>query len=133
MHIKTERLENYITVCHKSILDYSGGPYDAIYFSASLMILPNPVHALNHVKKMLTENGKIFVTQTIETNRSFFIELAKPLLKYILTIDFGNVTYEDDLLAAFKEANLKVQLNQPISGTSIRDHRSFRLFVLKSD
>lgn len=81
---------------------------------------------------MLTENGKIFVTQTIETNRSFLIELAKPLLKYILTIDFGSVTYEDDLLAAFKEANLNVQINKSISGTSTRDTRSFRLFVLES-
>lgn len=132
MHIKTEGLHNYITVCHKSILDYSGGPYDAIYFSASLMILPNPVDALNHVKNMLTENGRIFVTQTIETNRSFIVELVKPLLKYILTIDFGNVTYEDGLLAAFKEANLRVQINKPISGTSISDTRSFRLFVLES-
>lgn len=132
MHIKNEGLQNYITVCHKSILDYSDGPYDAIYFSASLMILPNPVHALNHVKSMLSENGRIFVTQTIETNRSFLIELVKPLLKYIVTIDFGYVTYEDDLLAAFKEANLKVQINKPISGTSIGDTRSFRLFVLES-
>lgn len=132
MHIKTEGLQNYVTVCHQSILDYSGGPYDAIYFSASLMILPNPVHALNHVKSMLTENGKIFVTQTVETNRSFLMELVKPLLKYILTIDFGNVTYEDNLLAAFKDANLRVQLNKSISGTSARDRRSFRLFVLES-
>lgn len=130
MHIKSESLQNYITVCHQSILDYKGGPYDAIYFSASLMILPNPVHALNHVKNMLNENGKIFVTQTIETNRSFLVELVKPLLKYVLTIDFGHVTYEEDLLAAFKEANLKVQVNKSISGTSIRDRRSYRLFVL---
>ena len=114
-HIKTEGLQNYITVCHKSILDYTGGPYDFIYFSASLMILPSPVDALKHVKNMLTENGRIFVTQTIETKRSFIVELVKPLLKYILTIDFGNVTYEDSLLAAFKEANLKVQINKPIS------------------
>lgn len=125
-------MQDYVSVCHKSILDYTGGLYDAIYFSASLMILPDPVNALNHVKNMLNENGRIFVTQTIETNRSFLVELVKPLLKYILTIDFGSVTYERDLLAAFKSANLKLQLNKPISGTSIHDSRSFRLFVLES-
>ncbi len=96
------------------------------------MILPDPVHALNHAKRMLTKSGKIFVTQTIEMNRSYIVRMVKPLLKYILTIDFGNVTYEDDLLAAFKEANLKVQINKSICGTSIQDNRSFRLFVLES-
>lgn len=131
-HIRKDSLEDYITVYHKSILDYHGGPYDAIYFSGSLMILPNRLQALNHVKNMLTPSGKIYVTQTIEKNRSYFIELMKPLLKHITTIDFGNVTYEKDLLTAFKEANLKVQINKPISGTSMGDSRSFRLFVLKS-
>ncbi|KAJ6630494.1 hypothetical protein Bhyg_16050 [Pseudolycoriella hygida] len=130
-HIQKERLQNYITVCHKSIFDYVGGPYDVIYFSASLMILPNPVTALNHVKSILRENGKIFITQTIESNRSHFMELVKPLLKYVLTIDFGSVTYEDDLMATFKEANLKVHLNKTISGTSANDKRSYRLFVLE--
>ncbi|KAG4072749.1 hypothetical protein HA402_001861 [Bradysia odoriphaga] len=131
-HIKAEGLQHSITVCHKSILDYNGGPYDAIYFSGSLMILPDPVHALNHVKRMLSENGKIYVTQTIETNRSNVLRLMKPLLKYVLTIDFGNVTYEEDLLDAFKTTNLTVRLNKAICGTSIGDARSFRLFVLES-
>lgn len=132
LNISRRRLQKYITVSHQSILDYHGGPFDAIYFSASLMILPNPVQALNHVKNMLTANGKIYVTQTIQTNRSFLIECVKPLLKYISTIDFGSVTYEDDLLSAFKQANLTVQMNKAISGSSIRDARSFRLFVLES-
>lgn len=131
-NIRKSMLQDYITVYHTSILDFHGGPYDAIYFSASLMILPNPVQALSHVKNMLTPSGKIYVTQTIEKNRSFFVELIKPLLKYISTIDFGNVTYEDDLLTAFKQANLNVKLNKPISGTSMGDARSFRLFVLES-
>lgn len=116
---------------HKSILDYDGGPFDAIYFSGSLMILPNPVDALNHVKQMLKNSGKIYVTQTIETNRSQFLRLVKPLLKYVLTIDFGNVTYEDDLLDAFKATNLKVRTNKAICGTSMGDARSYRLFVLE--
>lgn len=95
------------------------------------MILPNPVDALNHVKSMLVPNGKIYITQTIETNRTLLVQLFKPLLKYISTIDFGNVTYEDDLLNAFKAANLEVQLNKPISRTTLSSARSFRLFVLK--
>lgn len=129
--IKAEGLENRITVCHKSILDYNVGPYDAIYFSGSLMILPNPVHALNHVKQLLSESGKIYITQTIETKRSHFLRLVKPLFKYVLTIDFGNVTYEDDLLEAFKATKLKVRTNKAICGTSIENVRSYRLFVLE--
>lgn len=130
-HIKAEGLGNYVAVYHQSILDYNGGPYDAVYFSGSLMILPDPVQALNRAKNMLTKNGKIFITQTIETYRSDFVQMVKPLLKYILTVDFGNVTYEDEILAAFEAAKLTMRLNKPISGSSIKDTRSYRMFVLE--
>lgn len=131
--VKAEGLEDYIAVRHKSILEYDGGPYDAIYFSGSLMILPDPVQALNHVKGMLANGGKIFITQTIEKNRSKLLQMTKPLLKYILTIDFGSVTYEDDILAAFKRANLTIRIDKSISGSSSTDSRSFRMFVLESN
>ena len=51
----TERIETR----HESIYAHRGGPYDAVYFSASFMLLPDPVAALRHVGAMLTAGGRI--------------------------------------------------------------------------
>jgi hypothetical protein len=61
------------------------------------MIMPDPVKALTHVSSLLKPNGTIYVTQTFEKKKNFILEVLKPLLKYILTIDFGQVTYEADV------------------------------------
>src|SRR5262245_28394183 len=41
----------------ESIYDHGGGPYDAIYFSASFMLLPDPHAALRHVTALLAATG----------------------------------------------------------------------------
>jgi SAM-dependent methyltransferase len=48
----------------ESIYDHGGGPYDAIYFSASFMLLPDPAAALRHVTTLLDGGGRIYFTQT---------------------------------------------------------------------
>ncbi|WP_018861286.1 bifunctional 2-polyprenyl-6-hydroxyphenol methylase/3-demethylubiquinol 3-O-methyltransferase UbiG [Thioalkalivibrio sp. ALJ3] len=83
----------------ESIYDHTGGPYDAIYFSASFMLLPDPEGALRHCRSLLKPEGKVFFTQTFQTRPSRWMERFKPLLKRITTIDFGRVTYEE----AFRE------------------------------
>lgn len=124
-------LETIVKAHHDSIYDYIGGPYDAVYFSSSLMIMPDPVKALTHARSMLKPQGRIYVTQTIQTKRSKVVEWGKPLLKFLTTIDFGQVTYESDLLATFKKAELTLVEHIPISGSSMTSTRSFRLFVLE--
>jgi len=89
--------------------------FDAVYFSGSLMIMPDPVLALKHVSKFLKPEGKIYITQTVEQTRSLFSEMIKPILKTITTIDFGNVTYESSLLDSIKEAGLFVVENSNLS------------------
>ncbi|WP_017926829.1 bifunctional 2-polyprenyl-6-hydroxyphenol methylase/3-demethylubiquinol 3-O-methyltransferase UbiG [Thioalkalivibrio sp. HL-Eb18] len=83
----------------ESIYDHAGGPYDAIYFSASFMLLPDPDGALRHCRGLLKPEGKVFFTQTFQTRPSRWMERFKPLLRRITTIDFGRVTYEE----AFRE------------------------------
>lgn len=80
----------------ESVYDHQGGPYDAIYFSASFMLLPDPQAALRHVAGLLSPTGRIFFTQTFERHRSAFVDLIKPLLRFVTTIDFGTVTYQQD-------------------------------------
>jgi len=47
------------SVTCQSIYDFKGenGPYDCIYFSGSLMIMPDPVAALVHVQSLLRPRG----------------------------------------------------------------------------
>jgi SAM-dependent methyltransferase len=88
-------LQNFVDVRLESIYDHKGGPYDAIYFSASFMLMPDPAGALRHVSPLLVDGGLIFFTQTFQERPSPFLEKAKPLLKKVTTIEFGSVTYED--------------------------------------
>lgn len=131
-NIQKYGLENAIKVYCKSIYDYkSNDKYDAVYFGASLMIMPDNVKALKHVLSLLKPNGRIFITQTIQTQRSKAVEVVKPLLKYLTTIDFGNVTYENELMQTFNEAGLTVLDNRAIADSSMDSLRSYRLFVLE--
>lgn len=61
------------------------------------MIMPDPVAALVHVAGLLKPGGQIYVTQTFEKEYNAVLSTVKPLLKYLLTIDFGKVTYEKDV------------------------------------
>ncbi|KAL4086675.1 hypothetical protein PRIC1_013796 [Phytophthora ramorum] len=127
-----KQLTTHVQAHHASIYDFAGGPYDAAYFSSSLMLMPDAVKALQHCVAMLKPGeGKIYVTQTIQTRHSKLVEIGKPLLKFLTTIDFGSVTYEEELLSTFKKAGLTLREHVPISGSTMTSTRSFRLFVLE--
>src|SRR5262245_14482516 len=92
----------------ESVYDHRGGPYDAAYFSASFMLLPDPPAALRHVRTLLAAPAPVYFTQTFEHERSRLLELIKPLLRLATTIDFGRVTYEDDFRRALASGGLEV-------------------------
>jgi SAM-dependent methyltransferase len=92
----------------ESIYDHRGGPYDAAYFSASFMLLPDPPGAVRHVTSLLAPGGRVFFTQTFEHERSPVMEVVKPLLKRVTTIDFGRVTYEADFQRALADGGVTV-------------------------
>lgn len=102
-------LVGHVTPLLESVYDHGGGPYDAVYFSASLMLLPDPVAALRHVTGLLAADGRVFCTQTFHHRRSRLRETLKPLLRHLVTIDFGRVTYEDEFRAVLAEAGLQLQ------------------------
>ena len=93
----------------ESVYQHQGGPYDAIYFSASFMLLPEPDRALRHCCKLLQPDGRIYFTQTIQARPSRWMEILKPLLKRVTSIDFGRVTYEEDFKAQLRAAGLEVE------------------------
>ena len=109
-----------------SVYDHDGGPYDAVYFSASLMLLPDPVAAIAHVASLLAPDGRVFSTQTFHHRRSPVLERAKPLVHRVTSIHFGRVTYEDEFRRAFADAGVELVELTTIGG---RRHSSYRLAV----
>lgn len=93
----------------ESVYDHQGGPYDAVYFSASFMLLPEPEQALRHCTSLLKPHGRIYFTQTIQQQPSRWMEALKPMLKRLTTIDFGRVTYEDEFKAQIRAAGLALE------------------------
>jgi SAM-dependent methyltransferase len=107
----------------ESIYDHHGGPYDAVYFSASFMLLPDPAAALLHVRSLLAPGGRLYFTQTFEERRSAFVEWVKPLLRRLTSIDFGRVTYEDDFRAVLAAAGVAIEEMRTLHGGARRSGR----------
>ena len=90
-------------------LNSDGQFVDAVYFSGSFSLLPDPVKALQLVSAFVKGNGaKVYITQTYQRKTPFFLPYVKPLLKYATTIDFGQLVKEKDVLRTFKESGLEV-------------------------
>ena len=97
------------SVHHESVYDHEGGPYDAVYFSGSFMLLPEPERALRHCAALLSPNGRLFFTQTIQKRQIPWMETLKPALRRVTTIDFGRVTYADEFRQQVRDAGMALQ------------------------
>lgn len=124
--VATAGLSDRISVKLESVYDHRDGPYDAVYFSASFMLLPDPPAALRHVAAQLSAGGAIYFTQTFEHSRSRVMEIVKPLLRWVTTIDFGRVTYETEFDAALTQGGVAVVERQVLRAGR---HRSSVLTV----
>jgi 2-polyprenyl-3-methyl-5-hydroxy-6-metoxy-1,4-benzoquinol methylase len=107
--VSANHLDDAVDVRLESVYDHQGGPYDAVYFSASFMLLPEPERALRHCCGMLSPGGRIVFTQSIQLRPSRLLERLKPMLKRFTSVDFGRVTYEKDLRAQIHTAGLEVE------------------------
>jgi ubiquinone/menaquinone biosynthesis C-methylase UbiE len=116
----------------ESVYDHSfnaaDGPYDAAYFSASLMLLPDPVAAVRRVTGLLRPGGTLYATQTFQLRRSRLVERGKPLIRYVTTIEFGRVTYEDDFRACLAAAGVELTALHTMASSR---HHAYRLAIAK--
>lgn len=101
-------LTAHVQVIEQSVYTHSGGPYDAAYFSASFMLMPDPIEALRHVTTLLKPGAPIFFTQTFEKNRRAWVEFIKPRLHRLTTIRFGAVTYKEPFRETLEQNQLEV-------------------------
>jgi tRNA A58 N-methylase Trm61 len=119
-------IHDQVEVRLESVFDHRGGPYDAVYFSASFMLMPDPPAVLRHVSALLGPTGRVYFTQTFQDKRSAVLEKAKPLLKKVTTIEFGRVTYEEDFRRAVEAGGLDLL---ELSTMETAGSRSYRLAV----
>mmetsp|Transcript_31402 Transcript_31402/g.66895 ORF Transcript_31402/g.66895 Transcript_31402/m.66895 type:complete len:301 (+) Transcript_31402:58-960(+) len=108
---------------------------DAVYFSGSFSLLPDPVRALQLVSKYITgkaeENGTIYITQTYQRKTPFFLPYLKPLLKYATTIDFGQLVREEDVLQTFRDSGLEIVKHDVIPASVDNSFQAAYLSVLR--
>jgi ubiquinone/menaquinone biosynthesis C-methylase UbiE len=107
--LRNSPLSDLADVHLESVYHHQGGPYDAVYFSASFMLLPDPEQALRHCCALLKPGGRIVFTQTIQKQPTRWMEILKPMLKRVTSIDFGRVTYERDFKAQIRASGLELE------------------------
>ena len=95
------RYANYMTE------DLELGAWDVIFFSQSFMLIHPQTDALDRAKALLAENGSIVFFQTMQSKPSRVLEIVKPQLKYLTSIDFGSVTYDSDFAELLAEKELE--------------------------
>lgn len=93
--------------------------FDAVYFSGSISLMPDPAGALLAVSQVLKPGGSVFVTQTFQTHALPGMRLMKPLVKYATTIDFGELVMQKEILLVYATVNSTLELvkHEKIAGS----------------
>ncbi len=84
------------------------GYFDYILFSMSFMLLDDQQLVLDRIKPWLKPGGGVLFFQTMFKDHSLFLDIVKPRLKYITTVDFGRVTYEGDFFELLRKKGITV-------------------------
>ena len=130
--IDRNQLNDYISIQEISFYDVPvTTKYDAVYFSASFMLLPDQNAALEVAKKILNENGMICFTQTFSKEKSVFWEIIKPILWVFTSVHFGKVTYEKDFIELMTQHDLEIVQNELLSTQGLRKQREMKLMIAK--
>ncbi len=114
--IDQKQLNALIKVKNQDMYHLEPNPYyDAVYFSASFMILPSQADALRVIKTNLKPDGVVCFTQTFATKKSRFWEFVKPKLVWITSVHFGKVTYLEPFLKQLDDCGFTVVKNEILS------------------
>jgi alpha-N-acetylglucosaminidase len=91
--------------------------FDAVYFSGSLSLMPDPAGALRAVARVLAPGGVVIITQTFQRAPSRVLAAIKPLLKYLTTVDFGRLLLEADLAGICDAGGFRITERRRIPGS----------------
>ena len=93
--------------------------------------MPDPPEALRAVAALLKPGGVIFITQTFQRKNLPLLNVMKPAAKYLTTIDFGQLTFESDILSIIERANMDVVENVIIPNSVDNTLQVARLIVVR--
>ncbi len=91
------------------------GLVNVVYFSGSFSLLPDPKGALLSVVPFLrtktraagtSTTGLVYITQTYQKRVIPLLSNLKPLLKYLTTIDFGQLVKVDEIYGLLNDEEL---------------------------
>ncbi|GMI04954.1 hypothetical protein TrRE_jg4546 [Triparma retinervis] len=105
--------------------------FDAVYFSGSISLLPDPLDALRTVAKVLKKGGFIYVTQTYQHRNIPGLATFKRNMKFFTTIDFGELTFEKDIMEIYKSSGYEIVEHKPIEGSVDNAFQTAYLTILK--
>jgi SAM-dependent methyltransferase len=105
-------------------------PFDAVYFSGSVTLLPDPVDAIKQCARLLKPGGLVYITQTFQKKAVPGMATLKPLVKHVLTIDFGPLFYERDLKEMLRTLGMHVSHLGCIDGSVDNQFQAANLVVL---
>ena len=109
--------------------------FDAVYFSGSLTLMPDPAAALKCVAGVLEPHGLVYVTQTYQLRRvpvwHTAVAALKPLLRHLTSVDFGRLTYLSEVHAIVERAGMELVEDVPVPGSIDNFTQSARLLVLR--
>lgn len=116
--IRTWGLEGNISVQHEPVETYTPpepGWFDFILFSMSFMLLADPEMVLDRIGRWLKPGGSVLFFQTMFRKRSHLLEYFKPRLRYITSVDFGRVIYEEEFLGLLRAKGITLVDDRLIS------------------
>ncbi|MCL5283012.1 MAG: class I SAM-dependent methyltransferase [Planctomycetes bacterium] len=117
--IRKHQLTDSIDVCHAAAEGYcppQKGCFDTVLFNLSFMLLRDQRAVLQRARDWLKPGGQLIFAQAIFRKRSRLVDLVKPKLKYLTTIDFGRAIYEKDFFALLEETGLAIQVDRVLKG-----------------
>jgi ubiquinone/menaquinone biosynthesis C-methylase UbiE len=107
------------------------GKFDAAYFSGSFSLMPDSLAALHTAARYVKKGGKIYISQTFQRRNVPGLSCFKPFLKYITTIDFGQLFFETQLDAILEQSNYEIIENVKIEGSVDNSFQVARSIVLR--
>lgn len=105
--------------------------FDAVYFSGSISLMPNPAEALRCTGELLKPNGRLYITQTFQRRGTKAFAMLKPLLKYVTTVDFGQLVYEHQVDKFCSDSGLETIEKGVIPGSIDNSMQAAFVIVLK--
>jgi len=105
--------------------------FDAVYFSGSISLMPDPAEALRYSATLLKPTGQVYITHTFQRKGTRLFGMIKPLLKYVTTIDFGRLTYEQEVDQICADSGLDTVYKDVIPGSLDNYFQAAFLIILK--